>query len=157
MSDQLFGLYVDVLETLAEWKHVRMASRTVAHLRLSFGLLLHLGSLFLASVGAFPSSLLSGSAQQFSFAGFPLCSLSTSSILLSSALEWRRFALPLTCLSRVDQNKIIDPKQVPWSDVVSNIANMTDKMDQFAARCKKLPGRLKQWDAFTQLRSERAP
>lgn len=43
-------------------------------------------------------------------------------------------------------------KQVPWSEVVSNIANMTDKMDNFAARCKKLPGRLKQWDAFTQLR-----
>lgn len=42
--------------------------------------------------------------------------------------------------------------QVPWSEVVSNIANMTDKMDNFAARCKKLPGRLKQWDAFTQLR-----
>lgn len=32
---------------------------------------------------------------------------------------------------------------------------MTDKMDNFAARCKKLPGRLKQWDAFTQLRSAR--
>lgn len=46
--------------------------------------------------------------------------------------------------------------QVPWSEVVSNIANMTDKMDNFAARCKKLPGRLKQWDAFTQLRSARA-
>ena len=30
---------------------------------------------------------------------------------------------------------------------------MTEKMDNFAARCKKLPGRLKQWDAFTQLRS----
>lgn len=44
-------------------------------------------------------------------------------------------------------------EQVPWTEVVSNIANMTDKMDNFAARCKKLPGRLKQWDAFTQLRS----
>ncbi|CAM9354308.1 unnamed protein product, partial [Ectocarpus sp. 12 AP-2014] len=64
LSDQLFGLYVDVLETLGEWKHV------------------------------------------------------------------------------------------PWTEVVSNIANMTDKMDNFAARCKKLPGRLKQWDAFTQLRTD---
>ncbi len=44
-------------------------------------------------------------------------------------------------------------EQVPWIEVVSNIANMTDKMDNFATRCKKLPGRLKQWDAFTQLRS----
>lgn len=43
-------------------------------------------------------------------------------------------------------------RQVPWSEVVSNIANMTEKMDNFASRCKKLPGRLKQWDAFTQLR-----
>ena len=33
---------------------------------------------------------------------------------------------------------------------------MTDKMDNFAARCKKLPNRLKQWDAFTQLRSAHA-
>lgn len=33
---------------------------------------------------------------------------------------------------------------------------MTEKMDNFAARCKKLPGRLKQWDAFTQLRLARA-
>lgn len=45
-------------------------------------------------------------------------------------------------------------KHVPWIDVVSNIANMTEKMDTFANRCKKLPGRLKQWDAFTQLRTD---
>lgn len=42
--------------------------------------------------------------------------------------------------------------QVPWTEVVSNIANMTEKMDNFANRCKKLPSRLKEWDAFTQLR-----
>lgn len=29
---------------------------------------------------------------------------------------------------------------------------MTEKMDNFANRCKKLPSRLKEWDAFTQLR-----
>ena len=29
LSDQLFGLYVDVLETLGEWKHVRFASLSV--------------------------------------------------------------------------------------------------------------------------------
>lgn len=49
---------------------------------------------------------------------------------------------------------VLAPCQVPWSEVVSNIANMTEKMDNFANRCKKLPGRLKQWDAFTQLRLE---
>lgn len=27
LSDQLFGLYVDVLETLAEWKHVSPCQR----------------------------------------------------------------------------------------------------------------------------------
>lgn len=43
-------------------------------------------------------------------------------------------------------------RQVPWTEVVSNIANMTEKMDNFANRCKKLPSRLKEWDAFTQLR-----
>lgn len=29
LSDQLFGLYVDVLETLAEWKHVSPCKHTL--------------------------------------------------------------------------------------------------------------------------------
>ncbi|CAM9244386.1 unnamed protein product [Chrysoparadoxa australica] len=45
-------------------------------------------------------------------------------------------------------------KQVLWTDVVNNIGEMTEKMDNFAARCKKLPGRLREWDAYKQLRQE---
>lgn len=45
-------------------------------------------------------------------------------------------------------------KQVQWADVVSNIGAMTERMDSFSARCKALPSRLREWDAFKQLRDQ---
>jgi hypothetical protein len=33
----------------------------------------------------------------------------------------------------------------PWQDIVLKMPEMTDKMDQFALRIKKLPGRLREY------------
>lgn len=41
-----------------------------------------------------------------------------------------------------------------WTEVVTNMAEMTEKMESFAARCKKLPARLREWEAFKQLRQK---
>jgi dynein heavy chain len=38
-----------------------------------------------------------------------------------------------------------------WTDVVANIQSMNTEMESFASRCKKLPGKLRQWDAFGTL------
>jgi len=51
-------------------------------------------------------------------------------------------------------NTISEWKEVPWLEVSANMAEMTDKMDSFALRCKKLPTRLREWEAFKQLRQE---
>ena len=45
-------------------------------------------------------------------------------------------------------------KAVLWTDVVSSIGSMTEKMDNFAARCKALPSRLREWDAYKQLKEQ---
>ena len=45
-------------------------------------------------------------------------------------------------------------KQMPWVSVAANIKEMGEMMDSYAGRCKKLPGRLRQFDSFTQLKKE---
>lgn len=47
--------------------------------------------------------------------------------------------------------KVEQWKDILWSDVVVNISNMTNEMDQFSSRCKKLPKRLKEWQAYIDL------
>ena len=41
-----------------------------------------------------------------------------------------------------------------WSDVVSNIEQMTQIVDNFDARCTKMPRRLRDWDAYKTLRQQ---
>lgn len=225
LSDQLFGLYVDVLETLAEWKHVRFSTfwlallfrlylcleQTVVDvwalppfaLRINtalFPCLRHFQSVYLVSylasfidvptgAGRFSGySILKGCLRVFMayiYHNPVLAQLQNhrnkprkwSTFLLLDRMSWLVHGSFSVCfrslqvlagtligvgavysayvfLSLLCQTLVFN--QVPWSEVVSNIANMTDKMDNFAARCKKLPGRLKQWDAFTQLRSAHA-
>jgi len=45
-------------------------------------------------------------------------------------------------------------KQIPWTEVTLQMEEMTDKMDNFALRCKKMPGKLKKYEAFTNLNQQ---
>ena len=45
-------------------------------------------------------------------------------------------------------------KLMPWMSVAANVDEMTDTMEAYAARCKKLPGRLREYDSHGQLRKE---
>ena len=45
-------------------------------------------------------------------------------------------------------------KQMPWVSVSTNVEQMNDTMDSYAGRCKKLPGRLREYESFTQLKGE---
>jgi len=51
-------------------------------------------------------------------------------------------------------NTINEWKTMPWMDVSENIEEMTEKMDSFASKCKKLPGRLREYNSYTQLKQE---
>lgn len=49
---------------------------------------------------------------------------------------------------------INDWKQMPWVNVALNINEMGDIMDSYAGRCKKLPGRLRSFPSYLQLKKE---
>ncbi|TYZ61675.1 hypothetical protein PybrP1_000691 [[Pythium] brassicae (nom. inval.)] len=43
-------------------------------------------------------------------------------------------------------------KQIPWLAVAARVQAMTEKVDAFAARCKKMPAKLREWEAYTDLK-----
>ena len=43
-------------------------------------------------------------------------------------------------------------KTIQWVDVAANIQDMADKIESYATRCKKLPGKLREYTAFKKLR-----
>lgn len=45
-------------------------------------------------------------------------------------------------------------KLKPWVIVAKNLNDMSDLMETFSARCKKLPGRLREFDSYSQLKKE---
>ena len=45
-------------------------------------------------------------------------------------------------------------KQMPWVNVALNVNEMSDVMDSYAGRCKKLPGRLRSFPSYLQLKKE---
>jgi len=51
-------------------------------------------------------------------------------------------------------NTINDWKLMPWEEVSVNMDEMTEKMENFNGRCKKLPGRLREYDSYTALKKE---
>ncbi|GMH89960.1 hypothetical protein TrVE_jg7050 [Triparma verrucosa] len=51
-------------------------------------------------------------------------------------------------------NTINEWKLMPWDDVSGNMDDMTEKMESFASRCKKLPGRLREYESYTALNKE---
>ena len=51
-------------------------------------------------------------------------------------------------------NTINDWKLMPWMEVSNNMEEMTEKMEAFASKCKKLPGRLREYNSYTKLKQE---
>eukprot|EP00814_Leptocylindrus_danicus_P009510 CAMPEP_0116004988 /NCGR_PEP_ID=MMETSP0321-20121206/911_1 /TAXON_ID=163516 /ORGANISM="Leptocylindrus danicus var. danicus, Strain B650" /LENGTH=4605 /DNA_ID=CAMNT_0003473357 /DNA_START=128 /DNA_END=13942 /DNA_ORIENTATION=- len=49
---------------------------------------------------------------------------------------------------------INDWKLMPWISVSDSMEEMKSAMESYAGRCKKLPGRLRSYDSFDQLRKE---
>ena len=55
----------------------------------------------------------------------------------------------------VDVIKTINEwKLMPWASVSTNLDEMSSLMESYAGRCKKLPGRLRQFDSYSQLKKE---
>ena len=52
------------------------------------------------------------------------------------------------------KEKLTDWKEIAWSDVPEQIEDMTTLMDGFALRCKKMPSRLRQYDAYNMLKKQ---
>ena len=49
-------------------------------------------------------------------------------------------------------NTLEEWKCIPWLDVAENIQDMTDKGDAFNSRCKKMPAKLREWEAYIDLK-----
>jgi dynein heavy chain, axonemal len=45
-------------------------------------------------------------------------------------------------------------KEIPWVDIVNEIDKMVETIDQFSRDCTKLPGVLKSWEAYKELKQE---
>ena len=45
-------------------------------------------------------------------------------------------------------------KDLGWSEMNNEIKGMTEQIDQYAVSCTRLPRKLKEWDAYTELREE---
>jgi dynein heavy chain len=45
-------------------------------------------------------------------------------------------------------------KMMPWASVANNIDDMSDLIYAYSGRCKKLPGRLREFDSFAQLKKK---
>jgi dynein heavy chain len=43
-------------------------------------------------------------------------------------------------------------REVPWSEIISEIGKMTEQIEVFGRDCMKLPGVLKSWDAYKELK-----
>ncbi|KAH9103464.1 hypothetical protein AeMF1_002875 [Aphanomyces euteiches] len=62
-------------------------------------------------------------------------------------LQDKLFGLYVDVLSTLEEWKTI-----PWVHVANNIQSMTEKVDGFSNRCKKMPAKLREWEAYTVLK-----
>ena len=60
----------------------------------------------------------------------------------------------LYSLYRDVMNKMDDWKTILWSEVVANVAEMAAEMETFNTRCKKLPKKLREWEAYNDLKKQ---
>jgi dynein heavy chain len=45
-------------------------------------------------------------------------------------------------------------KDITWAEIKGEIGKMKETIDQFDKDCKKLPGPLRSWDAYKELKEE---
>jgi dynein heavy chain len=45
-------------------------------------------------------------------------------------------------------------REIPWADIAAEIDKMIETIDQFSRDCTKLPGVLKSWEAYKELKQE---
>lgn len=57
------------------------------------------------------------------------------------------YGLYMDVMARMDEWRVI-----LWSDTVANIGGMAGEMEAFASRCRKMPKRLREWEAFVALK-----
>ena len=62
-------------------------------------------------------------------------------------LQDKLFGLYTDVLSTIEEYKTI-----PWLQVADKVQGMTEKVDQFSSRCKKMPAKLREWEAYTDLK-----
>jgi len=62
-------------------------------------------------------------------------------------LQSRLFGLYVDVIETIDEWKLVE-----WSNVLEIVEDMQSKVDGFALRCKKMPARLREWDAYKELK-----
>jgi len=74
-------------------------------------------------------------------------------LLVKSANEIELLDKLYSLYSKV-KDTIAKWREIPWSEVQNEIEKMIETCDQFACDCTKLPGSLKQWDAYKEMKQE---
>jgi dynein heavy chain len=75
---------------------------------------------------------------------YPMLGVTNKELKLQQTL----FGLYVDVIHTIDEWKTIE-----WAHVMENIEDMTARVDGFALRCKKMPARLRDWDAFKELKN----
>lgn len=74
-------------------------------------------------------------------------------LLVKSANEIELLDKLYSLYSKV-KDTIAKWREIPWTEVVNEIEKMIETCDAFARDCTKLPGSLKQWDAYKEMKQE---
>jgi dynein heavy chain len=45
-------------------------------------------------------------------------------------------------------------KDIPWTEIIIEITNMSDQTETFGKDCQKLPKSLRTWDAYKELKQQ---
>ena len=80
-----------------------------------------------------------------SFSEYPDLQKTKKEINIASQL----FDLYVNVIRTIDEWKMM-----PWVSVSSNINDMSDLMESYSGKCRKLPGRLREFDSYAQLKKE---
>jgi dynein heavy chain len=60
----------------------------------------------------------------------------------------------LYSLFRDVTQRMAEWRSILWTEVVANVGAMTTETESFASRCKKMPKKLRDWDAYTSLKKQ---
>jgi len=74
-------------------------------------------------------------------------------LLVKSANEIELLDKLYSLYSKVKE-QIAKWREIPWSEIQNEIDKMIETIEQYSRDCTKLPGSLKQWDAYKELKQE---